>query len=967
MQHSFYSDSIDLNIDVDASSRLPLMAEKDKIRDLILNFLPLPYSIAEYGCGKKSSLIIQKLIELGIPPYAIQRGMIMERDMSPEALAEPDFNQRPHALSVFNRFYYTFDPQNEVLLNRLQRQGIQVLRDDRSQTVQLVAGDYTLSHDKTLQFVMARSHIFVILAFFDHRYSRVSFSVIDPTIEREDLFGIAQMRTYLHAPESLIFTAPLFGRFRLQEDYMTESQRRFVYHRMLDHPLNRLSEEEHFELIRAMNGAAPGTIGDPATWTYENNIPAEDAEQQERLAALTGSGDFFRYQFAEMIEARCQGREEDVVELAAQMQAMSTRLDLTEQIRLDSLWSETKLEPLKRVVNLVADQVAAEELNTRISTSISLQKSITTKRGLTSLFGIGFRLRERLEEMARVSRNSAGQISAQAFTEEYCRAARSLIAQMNQAGLRVCIDTVGNIHGLLIDDETAETILKDPQNLAQVVAKAITMGSHIDTVADGGKYDGRLGVLSGIEVAELLRDMHHYYGIATVYPAVPRTMIVSAYVGEEMSFTGQGVSMPGSSAVAGLAEPEHIYRMTNQDGHTYGQRLQFMLQFLKEAEERNEIHTLNRLKDHSPEELLSTCFNPRSFYSPHSYERHIEQGSRLHEAGVPMVLVNTIMGIYQEDFTFEGEQAEEATLDCIAFIRDLALRPEYAAMRMTVGMLSVEDQVPVELDYGMRFHLIGRKGHAGGAAIAERSDAGVAASRLYHFFRDLQSSFEERVGSVEWIAGAPAILPGTNRNVIPGESILTLGLRGDLSSEDQRFLLGQLQGFVVGNLSLDVNSGGEGLLGHSVQEVSLLNRARKVRFSIDIRYAEEQDLQAVLEELQACFDRCSQQYDIKTGRNLEQRLRPYKLTESGQALQMERSYGGSHNPLETELARDVLRGTLLQLAVTLDFLRLDRDREVNLYRFVHERMPDAWKKAIPSFVSAALHDTCNIAAAGQKS
>lgn len=967
MQHSFYSDSIDLNIELDASSRLPLVSEKDRIRELILNYLPLPYSIAEYGCGKKSSLIIKKLIDLGIPSYAIQRGMIMEKDMSDAALAEDDFQRRPHALVVYNSLYHIFDPDNAVILNRLQKQGIEIRRSDGDDELILVAGEYALSHAKTLQFVQARSHIFVIVYFFDHRYNRVRPYVIDPTIEREDLFGVSQMRKYLHAPEGLIYLAPLLGEFRLDESCMTENQRRYLYHRMLDRPLESLSREEHFDLIRELNGASAGSIGDPATWTYANNMQVNDAAQQERQVKLTGTGNAFRESLASLAIARRRGQEEKVVELVSQMRDLATKLGLLENVRVDGYWSERQLEPLKKVVNLVADQVAVDELMERIRKNIPIQQALTTKRGLTSLFGMGFRLRERIEELARVSRNGRGQISAQALTDEYFSAARNLIQQMNQAGLSVCIDTVGNIHGLLISADTAASIMKNARLLSEVTDQSLSMGSHIDTVADAGKYDGRLGVLSGIEVAEILRDLHEDYGIAMIYPAVPRTMIVTAFVGEEMSFTGQGVSMPGSAAVAGLADPERIYRMTNRSGQTYEDCLQRMLVFLKGCESRGEIRTLNRLGDREDGDLLQSCFSPQSFYSKHSYERHIEQGSRLHESAVPMVLVHTIMGIYQEDFTFEGEHAEQAALECIAHIREMALTPSNdAEMRLTVGVLSPEKKEQIELDYGMRWHLTGMKGHAGGASVYERADAGVAISRLHHFFQNLKTDFQSRLSrSVDWISGASSLVPGTNRNVIPGEASITLGLRGDVPPEDRQYLLKQLQGFVVSNLSLDVKKGGEGLLAHDVQEVSLLNRARRLRFSLDIRYADTERRTTVLDSLQEFLNNCCQRWNVTLSRSIEQQLRPYKLTESGQALQMERSYGGSHNPLETELARDVLRGTLLQLAVTHDFLKLDRSVPVNLYSFVHDRMPSSWKDTIPAFVSGALHDTCNIAAAGQ--
>ena len=95
MQKSFFSDKIDLNIELDPSTSFPLYSEQEKILELVMNYLPLPYSISEFGCGKKCSLIIKKLIDLGIPAYALERGMIIERDLSPEALRQTNPQKRP--------------------------------------------------------------------------------------------------------------------------------------------------------------------------------------------------------------------------------------------------------------------------------------------------------------------------------------------------------------------------------------------------------------------------------------------------------------------------------------------------------------------------------------------------------------------------------------------------------------------------------------------------------------------------------------------------------------------------------------------------------------------------------------------------------------------------------------------------------------------------------------------------------
>jgi hypothetical protein len=98
---------------------------------------------------------------------------------------------------------------------------------------------------------------------------------------------------------------------------------------------------------------------------------------------------------------------------------------------------------------------------------------------------------------------------------------------------------------------------------------------------------------------------------------------------------------------------------------------------------------------------------------------------------------------------------------------------------------------------------------------------------------------------------------------------------------------------------------------------------------------------------------------VQITHQVEQVLPPYQLKDTGQVLQLERSYGGSHNPNETELARDVLRGTFIQLSVTIAFI-LSSQPIINLYQLVHSYLPDRWNNILPGFTSGALHDTCNI-------
>ena len=54
--------------------------------------------------------------------------------------------------------------------------------------------------------------------------------------------------------------------------------------------------------------------------------------------------------------------------------------------------------------------------------------------------------------------------------------------------------------------------------------------------------------------------------------------------------------------------------------------------------------------------------------------------------------------------------------------------------------------------------------------------------------------------------------------------------------------------------------------------------------------------------------------------------------------------------------------SVVQLAVTRDFLASENSTDVNLFQFTEQRMPRTWLEKMSRFTSGALHDTCNIAA-----
>ena len=81
-----------------------------------------------------------------------------------------------------------------------------------------------------------------------------------------------------------------------------------------------------------------------------------------------------------------------------------------------------------------------------------------------------------------------------AFTQYDIEARAMTISLMRAAGLTTRIDTAGNI--VARKEGTSPDLA------------AIALGSHIDTVPNGGKYDGALGVMGAIEVAQILEDTH---------------------------------------------------------------------------------------------------------------------------------------------------------------------------------------------------------------------------------------------------------------------------------------------------------------------------------------------------------------------------------------------------------------------------------------------------------------------------
>src|SRR5215207_5664731 len=145
----------------------------------------------------------------------------------------------------------------------------------------------------------------------------------------------------------------------------------------------------------------------------------------------------------------------------------------------------------------------------------------------------GGRLWRRLSELGEIGKQEEGGVTRLSFTDEE-RAAKDRVASyMVEAGLSVREDAAGNLFG------RREGKTRD--------AHVVLIGSHVDSVYNGGNFDGPLGVLAGVEVLQTMDER----GMETEHP-----IELVAFTDEEGARFSFG--MIGSRALAGSLSPGEL-------------------------------------------------------------------------------------------------------------------------------------------------------------------------------------------------------------------------------------------------------------------------------------------------------------------------------------------------------------------------------------------------------------------------
>ena len=222
------------------------------------------------------------------------------------------------------------------------------------------------------------------------------------------------------------------------------------------------------------------------------------------------------------------------------------------------------------------------------------------------------RLRARIEGLARFGALPGGGVTRSAWSPPHEDARAWLLEEMRTAGLEPWVDGAGNVFGGL------------GIRTFDAARPAVLTGSHIDTVPEGGILDGALGVLAGLEALHVVRES----GAAHARP-----LAVAAWSDEE----GRYASLFGSRAFCGKLEIARLPEMAAADGER-----------LVDAMARAGFDARRAPEAQAPPGACAAYV-----------ELHIEQGPRLEEAGVPIGVVEAIVGVRRTRVIFTG-QADHA-------------------------------------------------------------------------------------------------------------------------------------------------------------------------------------------------------------------------------------------------------------------------------------------------------------------
>ncbi len=278
------------------------------------------------------------------------------------------------------------------------------------------------------------------------------------------------------------------------------------------------------------------------------------------------------------------------------------------------------------------------------------------------------RLKQDLEELGRIGRDEHGGVSRPSFSPADFEARAWLKKKIEEAGLCYRQDGAGNQFGRV-----------------EGQGKTVMSGSHIDTVPNGGMFDGAAGVVAALEAVRRILEERI---------PLSKPLEIASFTDEEGNLVGDFL---GSRAFMGLLDKDEI-----RNGKT-----SFGMPF-RDVLKRTDFSADGILAAHKQRPDLEAYI-----------ELHIEQGPVLEDEGMPIGIVERIAGKHYRQCAFIGESGHAGTTplelrrDAFLGLADFALKAtqhvatkHYGSM-LTIGQAALHpgsfSVIPGRADFTLEF------------------------------------------------------------------------------------------------------------------------------------------------------------------------------------------------------------------------------------------------------------------------
>lgn len=258
------------------------------------------------------------------------------------------------------------------------------------------------------------------------------------------------------------------------------------------------------------------------------------------------------------------------------------------------------------------------------------------------------RLHRRILELSEIGRTGEQGSERMGYSEFEMKAKEKIINWMKDIGMNIRTDGAENVFGRFRGEDDSQVFMA---------------GSHVDSVPNGGHFDGITGVLSALEIAQLWYEENYT-------PKYSYEVVI--FSDEEGSRFNSGLT--GSRAFMGLIDEEELDKYRDPEDRTVDEVLEHI------GSNRKAF-----LKADGPDYKIK-------MYG----EIHIEQARQLEEKELPVGIVSGIAGATRTNVTFSGEaghagstpmtQRKDALVQASEFIRTL---PEIATAVSTTAVATV--------------------------------------------------------------------------------------------------------------------------------------------------------------------------------------------------------------------------------------------------------------------------------------